>query len=85
MGGDWPVGLTVTKAHSDYSFSILLFYIFLSFFGYTSHDVRHRTQSLDALSSEIAWAYPRKSLGASADEKNTACSRSLRELAYKFG
>jgi hypothetical protein len=26
-----------------------------------SHDVRHRTQSLDALSSEIAWAYPRKS------------------------
>src|SRR6187401_2770472 len=44
-------------------FYLYIYFLFcLIFFVLrSSHDVRHRTQSLDALSSEIAWAYPRKS------------------------
>ena len=53
-------------SNRDQSAQRLLFITFLYFyhqyyFCFYSHDVRHRTQSLDALSSEIAWAYPRKS------------------------
>src|SRR6187402_2900731 len=61
MGGDWPVGLTVTKAHSDYISIFISLTDNITGLLLASHDVRHRTQSLDALSSEIAWAYPRKS------------------------
>lgn len=53
-------------SNRDQSAQRLIFYNFYyqSFLKYSfclSHEVRHRTQSLDALSSEIAWAYPRKS------------------------
>jgi len=63
-------------SNRDQSAQRLIYFLFTTssvffIFYLSSHDVRHRTQSLDALSSEIAWAYPRKSRTSLSCKKNT--------------